>query len=259
MTHYLRHRLNDGINLSPRRTLLPLVAASFALNFATVMPSGAATVQHGPHANPPPSPATLISRIRSAIASVDAVHLTVKATQTSPKISETISQDAGLTSGSQNVISGNERASVLLTKTNAYLSGNSSGLSAFFALPADDQTLVGTKWILIKAGSKQYTSFVSSITVKHLLTNLLPTSKSLSVHNTMYGTIPTYEIDWSITSSGSTTKLTLTLPRTGAALPFAESAISGTTAERSVLTKWNKPVTIHAPANTIAITKLHPS
>lgn len=190
---------------------------------------------------------------------MSSVHLKVTATQTSPKLAETISQDAGLNSGDQYVISGTQRANVLLTKTDAYLSGNSGGLTTFFALPADDQSLVGTKWILIKSGTAPYTTFVNSITVKSLLKNLLPTTKSLSVHNTTYGTIPAYEIDWSVTSSGTTTKLTLTLPRTGKSLPFAESAISGVTQERSVLTNWNKPVTIHVPKNTIAITQLHSS
>ena len=242
-------------------TLLGGTLASLSLTGLSLVvagPAGAAPVHAAlRHSAPLPSPASLISKVKSAIATVNSVHLVIYATEASPKLTETITQDAGITMGSQHVTSGNEWASVLLTKSDAYLAGNSSGLSAFFALPADDQLLVGTKWILIKSGTTQYQSFVNSVTVKGLLKNLLPTSSALTVHDTTFNKIPTYEIDWSVTANNATTKLTLTVPRTGKELPYLESATSSGTTERSVLSHWNRPVTIHSPANTIAITKLH--
>lgn len=204
-----------------------------------------------------PSPTTLLSQMTKAFATMTSVHLVITATQTSPKVTETISQNSGRGSGSQYVATGGEHASVLLTPKNAYLSGNSSGLTAFFALPADDLLLVGSKWIVIKAGAVQYKTFVSTIGIQNLLKSIVPTSKPLSIHATIYHKIPVYSLYWLIKGTSATTKLTLLLPQHGKVLPIIESAISGTTTETSTLSAWNRPVNITAPTNTISITKLH--
>ena len=206
-----------------------------------------------------PKASDLLAKMKHATNMQSSVRLTIQASQGAPKLNETVTVDSSRNSGRQTAVSGKERANVLLTTSGAYLSGNSLGLTAFFALPKDDLALVGTKWISIKPGTTQYKSFVSAITVKNLLANLLPTSKSLSVRATTYKSEPTYEIDWSISSSGTTTKLTLTVPRTGRVLPLAESASTGKTVEHSYLTNWGERINVQAPKNTIAITKLHPT
>ncbi len=207
----------------------------------------------------PPTAASLITAMNKAIATMHSVHLEITAEQSSPKVNETISQDSGYTSGSQHVSTGGEYADVLLTPQNAYLSGNSSGLSAFFALPPDDLALVGTKWIVVKNGAAQYKTFVNTIGYKNLFKNLVPTTKPVSVTDTTYHANSAYALTWQIKSGTATTKLVLYLPRSGKELPLAETATSGSTTEQSVLSQWNKKVVIRVPTNTIAITKLHPS
>ena len=222
--------------------------------------SSSAAVQHAgrnPKAKSLPKASDLLAKMKHATSTEGSVRLTIQASQVSPKLKETVTLDANRDSGKQVAISGSEHASVLLTSSGAYLSGNHSGLTAFFALPKDDLALVGTKWISIKPGTAQYKSFISAITVKNLLANLVPTTKSLNVRETTFKSKPTYEIDWTMSSSGSTTKLTLTVPRTGRVLPLSESASTGTTMEHSYLSNWGERIDIHAPKNTIAITKLH--
>ncbi|HUY07217.1 MAG TPA: hypothetical protein VMU99_08165 [Acidimicrobiales bacterium] len=197
--------------------------------------------------------------MNTAIATMHSVHLYISATQASPRVVETISQDSGLNSGSQNVATGSEHASVRLTPSNAYLSGNSSGLSAFFALPPDDLPLVGTKWIVIKSGATQYKTFVNTIEFKNLFKNLVPSTKPLSIRATTMHSIASYVLHWQIKSGTATTNLNLYIPENGKKLPIAETAVSGTTVEQSVLSHWNERIVIKVPTNTIAISKLHPS
>lgn len=197
--------------------------------------------------------------MNKAMNKMKSVHLEITASQTSPKVKETISQNSGLAYGTQYVTTGSEHASVILTKTNAYLSGNNSGLSAFFALPPDDLPLVASKWIVIKAGAKQYTTFVNTISISHLLKNLVPSSTPRSVRAITYHSRLAYELAWSVKTSTTTSKLTLVLPRTGQILPIVETVVAGSTTEQSVLTKWNQSFAIKVPKNTIAITKLHSS
>jgi len=239
--------------------LVPLVTLAASLGLVVSGSAGASPRPDSTHSAKLPTPASLISAMNKAIATMHSVHLNISAAQSSPKVNETISQDSGYNSGSQHVSTGNERASVLLTPSNAYLSGNSSGLSAFFALPPDDLPLVGTKWIVIKSGATQYKTFVSTIGYKSLFKNLIPSSKPLSIRATMYHSAKAYAILWQISSGTSTTKLSLYLPQIGKELPIAETAVSGTTVEQSVLSQWNKKIVVTAPTNTVAISKLHTS
>jgi len=239
--------------------LVPLTALVGSIGLVGSAPAGASSQSEVTHSVKLPTPSSLISAMNKAIAAMHSVHLDITASQSSPKVNETISQDSGYTSGSQHVSTGNEHASVLLTPSNAFLSGNSSGLSAFFALPPDDIPLVGTKWIVIKSGATQYKTFVNTIGYKNLFKNLVPTTKPLSIIATTYHAIKAYALVWQIKSGTTTTKLNLYLPRTGNELPLAETAVSGTTTEQSVLSQWNKKIAVQAPTNTIAISKLHPS
>lgn len=239
--------------------LVPLTTLAASLGLVASGPAGASSRPQITLTAKLPAPASLISAMNKAIAAMHSVHLNITAAQSSPKVNETISQDSGFTSGSQNVSTGNERARVLLTPSNAYLSGNSSGLSAFFALPPDDIPLVGTKWIVIKSGATQYKTFVNTIGYKNLFKSLVPTSKPLSISATTYHSIKAYALFWQIKSGTSTTKLNLYLPQKGKELPIGETAVSGTTFEQSILSQWNKSIVIKTPTNTIAISKLHPS
>lgn len=249
----------SGVRPIRALSIFPLLAIAGPLVLVASAPAGAATAPRGAKSNQMPTSASLITAMTKAISTMHSVHVEITAAQSAPKVNETISQDSGLTSGSQNVSTGSEHASVLLTPSNAYLSGNSSGLSAFFALPPDDIPLVGTKWIVIKSGATQYKTFVNTIGYKSLFKNLVPSTKPLSVSATTYHFIKAYVIFWQVTSGTATTQLNLYLPQNGKELPIAETAKSGTTVEQSVLSQWNKPIAIKAPTNTIAISKLHPS
>lgn len=241
--------------IGKRALVASLVAA--ASGAVLMMPGLADASSHQRPHDATPSASSLVSRMKAATKSVRGVRLTIHATQRSPKLDETITVDSDGDSGSQTAVSGKEHASVLLNSKGAYLSGNASGLTTFFALPKDDLALVGSKWISIKPSSSQYKSFVSAITVHHLLANLVPTSSSLTVHKVNFRSIPAYEVDWSVSSSGSKVKVALMLPRSGRILPLGESETSGTTVEHLVLSRWDEQLHIHTPKNTIAITKLH--
>ncbi len=235
------------------------VAFAAGLTGFFALPSSASNVQLA-IAHSTPTAKTLLSEMKSAIAHVTAVQVKIGAVQSSSKQTESITLTAGVNTGLQHTTSGGETADVILTKNNVYLHGNSSGLTAFFALPSDDLALVGNKWISIKSNSTQYKTFATSMTAKSILSHLVPATAnftvtpSITVNNKL-----TYDISWTTTSSGNTVTETLTLPRTGKMLPLGEQATSGTTTETSTLSKWNQSFKVKTPSNTIAITKLHQS
>ena len=246
--------INDRSNRSTGRRVRQIAA-----------PLGALALLVGPFAalssaqSALPSAKTLIAEMKSAISTQSSVHLVINAVQIAPRASETMKVDANKTVGHQSSVSGNENAQVILTTGGAYFSGNSSGLTAFFSLPADDLALVGTKWVAIKPGAAQYKTFANALTIKNLLSNLTPSAATFKVATTTFHSVHAYVISWTATNSGTTLSESLYLPTTGRKLPLGETAISGSVTDSSQLTNWGEVVHVSAPTNTIAITKLHTS
>ena len=202
------------------------------------------------------SAASLISAMKASLARQKSVHLVITARDTSPKQTETIIQDSGPNSGSQNASSGGAYARILLTPTFAYFSGDSAGLTEFFSMPSDDLGLVGQKWVSVASGSSQYSSFATSITMEKLRTALVPTVSSITVSNGKVNSRAVNILKWSSTSSGQTTTLTLTMDATGSSLPLFEVGKGGTVTQTSTFSHWNEAVHITAPKSIIALSKL---
>lgn len=241
-----------------RNLTIGLLSSATVLTLAVALPTSASTRPADvAHSSGPPSAKTLISEMKSAIAKVTDVRLTITAKQTSPAESETLVVNSGTSTGDQTSVSGKEKAAVILTKSDAYLSGNSTGLSAFFGLPADDESLVGSKWIVIKSGTSQYKTFTTQITIKGLLGSITPSSSSFGVDYTNYGKTSAYGISWTTTNSGTTLHEMLYLPRSGKELPIAETATTGSVVDKSIFSRWNESFKVTAPKKTIAISKLH--
>ena len=121
-----------------------------------------------------PSASSVISTTKATIANESGVHvLFISKTSSS---STKIVADIGATSGVETITEGSNEATIRVTPTYAYLSGNAGGLITLMGLSAKQQKRVGTDAISMKAGTTPYKSLKSSITIP-VLANLLPTVK----------------------------------------------------------------------------------
>ena len=65
---------------------------------------------------------------------------------------------------------------IIVTPTDAYLSGSATGLTTIMGLTAAEQKKVGTRSVVMKAGTSPYTSFHSNLTTA-VLSGILPVAK----------------------------------------------------------------------------------
>jgi anthranilate phosphoribosyltransferase len=94
------------------------------------------------------SASTVISSTKAAIASESGVHVLVTSKISSS--STKVVADIGATSGIETITRGSDVATIKVTPTYAYLSGNAAGLTTLMGLSAKQQKKVGTDTISMK-------------------------------------------------------------------------------------------------------------
>ena len=231
------------------------IAVAVLVSFA-VAPVGAALTTSVPRSSLP-TVKSVVSATTKAIATETSVRFTVASTDTKTKQVEEVTEDAGKTAGLQSLILGKAEAFVRLTKTAAYLSGNAKGLSTIFGLPAKDVTTVGTKWILIKSGTTQYTDLAAGGTIGPLASEILPpTSSKVTVSQHKLNGQEATSLAWTQTSSSGSVKLVLNVAATGKSLPLQLIATTTTDSAVTNFGHWGESITVNIPTKTIAVSKL---
>ena len=228
------------ISLRRHRLLLP------SLSLATLVMVVAAPITAQASVKDPPA-SSVINTTKATIANEPGVHvlLTSKTSSTSTKLVA----DIGATSGVETITKGSDRATIKVTPTYAYLSGNAAGLISLMGLSTKEQKKVGTDVISMKAGTTPYKSLKSSITIP-VLANLLPTAKGTTYSTRDIDGTPYYELSWTTkaTSSTSKSKSVLTLSAGTAVLPIRELSTSSSRTGTTTFSKWGEHISVSVPS-----------
>jgi hypothetical protein len=203
-----------------------------------------------------PTSKTVLSAARKAMAKEAGVHIYV--TSTTGTVRSVVVVDIGATYGRETITSGKNFVKIIVTPTDAYLSGSSTGLTKIMGLTAAEQKKVGTLSVVMKAGTSPYTSFHTNLTTT-VLSGILPGAKG-TTYKVSGDRAKDYLLSWKTAASGtaSATHSVLTVSSGSRTLPIKE-VITGTTGGgTTAFSKWGEHVKEHAPraANTIAYAKV---
>lgn len=200
----------------------------------------------------------VVAATRKAILAETAVRVTSTARSTKThKVTETAVFDAGRTSSEQRYAASSARVAIRLTPTDAFFSGNKSGLTSMFAMPANDVAKVGSKWVDVKSSETQYKDFSSAV-LASIPGDFLPgaAAKHLRLTTATRAGTKDHVLAWTATANGITGTFRLWVPATGHALPVQETERQGTTTQLTTFGHWNEHLVVAAPKRVIAYKSL---
>jgi hypothetical protein len=203
---------------------------------------------------------SVLTAAKSAIGKQTSVHLEVKSGSGSGSSEEDLKADLGKTSGIETISEGTETVVIKVTPTDAYLSGDSSGLTKILGLTSAEAKKVGSDWLTLKAGTSQYKTLATSVTVSSV-GSILPPAKGTHLYAPAPPTKKFYTLKWNTAATSSSPALTssLTLSAVGATLPALETTTAVGAGKQTVaLSKWGEHVLVSAPpeGSTIPLSKI---
>ena len=218
------------------------------------------TVALGVVASAAATTSSVLTAAKAAIAKQTGVHLVVSTKSSSSASAEKWVADLGAKSGVETIAEGKASASIKVTPTYAYFTGNSAGLTTIFGLSAAEAKKIGKDWVSLKSGTSQYSDLKSGVTISSV-TGVLPKAKGTTLSTTVTDGVHLYVLKWTTAATSSTPKLsiTLTVSATGATLPVEETTTaSGGAKETLVFSKWGERVAVSTPpvASTISYSKV---
>ncbi len=203
-----------------------------------------------------PSAKSVLLAAQKAMAKESGVHIYV--TSKTGKVSSVVVVDIGATYGQETITSGKDNVKIIVTPTDAYLSGSATGLTKIMRLTAVQQKKVGTLSVVMKAGTSPYTSFRTNLTTS-VLSGILPLAKGTK-YKVSGDSAKDYQLSWktAASSTASATKSVLIISSGSKTLPIKET-ITGTTGGGTTnFSMWGENVVVQAPAaaNTIPYAKV---
>jgi len=203
---------------------------------------------------------SVLQTAKEAIAKQPGVRVVFVASSSSTSKTEKIIADVGATSGVAAISEGAAHLAVRVTPTDAYISGNSSGLTTLFGLSAAEAKKVGADWVSWKPGTSQYSNLKSDVTLPSV-TALLPKAKGTKLSTAIANGVKVYVFLWTTAATGSTPKLSsrLTVSASGLTLPIEVTTAASNGAKATTkLSKWGEDVLVSAPpaASTVASSKI---
>jgi hypothetical protein len=239
----------SGLSRAARLILATaVVLPSLVLLSATAEAAGAQTAS------------SVLTAAKSAIGKQTSVHLEVTSSSGSASAEEKLKADLGKTSGIETISEGTETVVIKVTPTDAYLSGDSSGLTKILGLTSAEAKKVGSDWLTLKAGTSQYKTLATSVTVSSV-GSVLPPAKGTHLYAPAPPTKKFYTLKWSTAATSSSPALasSLTLSAVGATLPVLETTTALGAGKQTVsLSKWGEHVLVSAPpaGSTIPLSKI---
>ncbi len=240
------------MSFSPRRRLQLISLALGATLVLAVTPLAAqASVKN-------PTTKSVLKATLKAMAKESGVHVYV--TSKSGTNSSVVVVDIGAKYGEETIRSGKNVVKIIVTPTDAYLSGSADGLTTLMGLTAAEQKKVGNLTIVMKAGTAPYTSFKSNLTTA-VLAGIMPAAKGTKYKVSSDGS-KDYQLTWktAATSTASATKSVLTISSGSKTLPIKEVITASTGGGTTKFSKWGENVVEQAPpvADTIPYAKVIP-
>jgi hypothetical protein len=233
-----------------RVSIIAVVLSSALITCGVFTPLGATAGAGGV------TPSSVIRTAKLAIAKQASAHVVFVAHAGSPSKTEKIVADVGRASGAETVTEGKADLAIKLSSAYAYVSGNSSGLTAIFGMSSTDAKRVGKDWGSWKAGTSQYANLKSDLTMSSV-SALLPNVKGTKLTTVVSGGSTFYVLKWTIPATTSTPGVTNTLMVSSGAvsLPVKETAlISNGAKATTTLSRWGEQVVVGVPPSSVTIT-----
>jgi hypothetical protein len=228
------------MSFSPRRRvqLLSLVLAG-AVVLAVSPTMAQAAVKN-------PTTKSVLKATQKAMSTVTGVHIYV--TSKTGTTTSIVVVDIGATFGQESITSGKDRVKIIVTPTDAYLSGSPTGLTTIMGLTAAEQKKVGTRSVLMKSGSSEYSSFQGNLTTG-VLASILPAAKGTKFALGGGKHSKDYQLTWNTAASSTSaaTKSVMTISSGDLTLPVKEVITGSTGGGTTTFSKWNERVTEQAP------------
>jgi hypothetical protein len=256
-----RRKFTERINEPIHRRLLtmsfslrrPLQLTSLALGLILVL---AVTPIAAQASVSNPTTKSVLDAAQKTMAKESGVHIYV--TSKTGTVKSVVVVDIGATYGQETITSGKNSVRIIVTPSDAYLSGSATGLTKIMGLTAVQQKKVGNLFVVMKAGTTPYTSFHSNLTTT-VLSGILPHAKGTK-YKVSGDRAKDYQLSWKTAASGtgSATKSVLTISSGSKTLPIKE-VITGTTGGGTTnFSMWGENVVEQAPAaaNTIPYAKV---
>jgi hypothetical protein len=208
--------------------------------------------------------ASLITAAQDSILAQKSVHVVITGRKAGNQagntaLAEQIVADIGTTTGVESIRSGQAAASIRVTSTDAYFSGNPTGLTTFIGLSSAAASKAASRWVDIKAGTNEYQDLATEDTISALPASILPTAaNTVQLSTATMAGRKVYVLDWKTTASGSSTKISerLILAATTQALPISETTIAGGDSETVTLEHWGEQFTVPVPASAIPYSRV---
>jgi hypothetical protein len=232
-------RLSSMFPLSFRRFryALPMLGAATLASVAAAAVAGAAT---------PPTAASVISATKTAVSKVSGVHIVDLST--SDKTTSTVVVDLGKTNGVEQITTGKGHVTITVTAKDAYVQGNSTGMTKIMGLTAAQEKTVGLKAVEMKAGSTPYDSFKASLTTS-ALASFLPVAKGTTLLPLVSGS-GHYVLKWSTKATSTTPAVVseLIISSASDSLPETETVTATTGGGKTTFSKWGETVNPSVPS-----------
>jgi hypothetical protein len=165
-----------------------------------------------------------------------------------------ITADMGTATGTELISCGPAAAAIRVTRQAAYFTGSKAGLTSYIGLTATAAARVGSRWVVIKAGTSEYQDLAAENTLAALPSSILPAASQVSrVSTAVADGQKVYILDWTTTPSGSQTPISarLTLTATPKVLPVSETLTTKGESKTVTFSNWGAASTVAAPAQSI--------
>jgi hypothetical protein len=238
------------MSFPPRRRVQYVCVAFGATLLLAITPLSA----HASVSNP--TTKSVLKAAHKVLLTQSGVHIYTKSTSGSE--SNIVVVDLGPKYGEETIRSGVNFVRIIVTPSDAYLSGSKTGLTTIMGLTAAQEKKVGTLSIVMKAGSTPYKNFHSNLTTS-VLSGILPPTEGTKYKVSGDGA-KNYVLSWTTpaSSTAAATKSVLTISSGSKALPIKEVITGKTGGGTTTFSNWGEKVVEHAPAeaDTIAYAKV---
>lgn len=167
--------------------------------------------------------------------------------------------DIGTVTGIESITYGASNAAIRVTRQAAYFTGDTAGLTAYLGLSPAQAGKVGSRWVMIKAGTSEYQDLATENTISSLPSSILPSATDTARLGTATsGGQKEYVLDWKATASGSSTTIDvrLTLTAMPQVLPVSETLTTDGESKTVTFSRWDAPFTVTAPAPVIPYSQI---
>lgn len=236
------------------RTVLGGVLRSWGLPVAST-PSGTRTSNAPTNS---PAVVALVTAVEKAMSTERGVHVAISGYQKghgSPV--ETIIADMSARYATESIRNGSALASIRITPTAAYLSGNIAGLTSLIGLSAASAKKAGNRWVEAKARTTQYNALSTEDTLASLPASVLPLGiGGVTVSSTGSATSKVRVLSWKATVNNANEPLIekLVVSAGTSPLPLSEKTVAGGDTQEVSFTDWGQEVTVAPPPPTDVVT-----